>query len=316
MARALSMRGMLVVPQHTGAGQPEPLLWRVLQFERCHALGTTWADAGATFEAGQFAGVFPETRRHRGALIYLGAARRLDPRPLEWPPAAMDGLDSRTYDRESASEQAALMQAVAADGLPVERLGAWRFVTRVRFDRRPNAPEALPLTLSGVAGSAWARLYSEGEPREDQRPLLCRSSLGQPVAAYEGAPAVTAVDITARQTTGSGWHAAEQAGQERFRWTNGEADLLFVANRQEPLLLRIEAQPAVGDWSKADLRVTLNGQPAACRDGAPPCEWLLPAAAMRAGLNVLTLHSASIQAPPPDPRRLGLMVRSAQLTRP
>jgi hypothetical protein len=315
LARMLSMRGMLVAPVRMG-DQPEPLLWRVLQFERCHALTSTWTDISAMARGGQFAGLFPEAAASRGALVYLGSSRRLDPRPLEWPGPATQGFESHTYDRASAGTLADLNETFARDGFRAAALGDAPFVTRIRFHRRPMAPDTLAVTLGGVVTSAWTRLYSEGEARPDRQPLLCRSSVGQPVTAYPGAPAELALDLMSPHATGGGWHASEQSGDLRFRWTEGAGDVLFVADRPQPLLLRLDAQPGTGDWSTARLQVTLNGADARCRSGTPPCDWLLPAEAMRSGLNVITLHSATVAAPAPDPRRLGLSVRSATLERP
>lgn len=315
-ARTLAMRGMLVAPLLLG-DQEESLLWRVLQFERCHALTSAWADIGAAVTGGQFAGVFPEAIPNRGALVYLGSQRRLDPRPLDWPAAAEQGFDRQVFDRESADDLGRLNELLERDAFPGSNFGDARFVTRVRFDRRPMAPDTLAVTLGGVSGTAWARLYSEGEARDDRRPSLCRSSVGQPITAYAGAPAVLDIDLTKPYAIGSGWHGAEQAGEGRFRWTaEAEADVLFVAQRAQPLVLRVDAQPGTGSWQTAAMHVTLNGVTVACRSGTPPCDWLLPADAMRTGLNVITLHSTTVQAPPPDPRRLGLMARSAQLARP
>ena len=315
-ARTLSMRGMLVAPLPPG-GKAEPLLWRVLQFERCHALTSRWADIGGTAAGGQFAGVFPEAMPSRAALVYLGSARRLDPRPLDWPVAAGQAFDSQIYDRESADDQGRLTEALAADAFSASALGEARFVTRVRFYRRPMASDTLAVTLGGLSGRAWARLYSERDARADRQPLLCRSSVGQPITAYAGAPAVLDIDLTSPYAIGSGWYGAEQVGESRFRWTaEPEADVLFVAQRAQPLVLRLDAQPGSGSWAAAAMRVSLNGVEAQCRGGPPPCDWLLPAEAMRTGLNVITLHSTMVQAPAPDPRRLGLLVTSAQLARP
>jgi hypothetical protein len=315
IARSLSMRGMLVAPVRAG-DHPEPLLWRVLQFERCHALTSTWAEISAAAIGGQFAGVFPEASPNRGALVYLGSSRPLQPQPLEWPAFAIPGFDGQTYDRQAAADLTALNDVAARDAFQATSLGASRFVTRVRFDRRSMAPDTLAVSLGGVASAVWARLYSEREAQVDRQPMLCRSSIGQPITAYAGAPATLAIDVTSPYATGGGWHAAEQAGESGFRWTEGAAEMFFVAHRGQPLVFRLDAQPGTNNWSKAAVRVTLNGTEARCRSGAPPCDWLLPAEAMRTGLNVITLDSATVPAPPPDPRRLGLMVRSVELARP
>jgi hypothetical protein len=314
IARRLSMRGMLVAPIQM-RGADGPLLWRVLQFERCEPLTSAWTDISAAAFGGQFAGVFPEAAPNRGALVYVGSSRQLLPQPLDWPAFAMSGFERQTYDRDSALERAALGDMAARDGFDQASLGESRYVTRVRFDRRNMAPDTLAVSLGGVAAAAWARLYSEGDARADRQPLLCRSSVGQPVTAYAGAPRVLDIDVTSPYAVGGGWHGAEQVGESRFRWTEGAADVVFVAQRAQPLVLRLDAQPGTGNWSSAALRVTLNGTDVRCRTGTPPCDWLLPAESMRTGLNVITLHSATVPAPPPDPRRLGLMVRAATLER-
>jgi hypothetical protein len=315
-ARALSMRGMVVVPRLQGDRSTSPL-WRVLNFERCHALTSSWVDISAAAIGGQLAGLFPEAIPNRGALIYLGSTRRLNPRPLDWPTAAEQGFDSTVFDRSSADEAARLDEVMARDRFSSGTFNDARYVTRVHFDRRPMAPDTLAVTLGGIATTAWARLYSEGEAREDRRPMLCRSSVGQPIVGYPGAPAVLDVDLTAPYAIGSGWYGAEQVGDGRFRWSSdADADVLFLAEHAQPLVLRVDAQPGTGSWATAAMQVALNGTPVHCRSGAPPCDWLLPAEAMKTGLNVITLRSATVPAPPPDPRRLGLLVRSAQLARP
>jgi hypothetical protein len=314
-ARALSMRGMVVVPRLQEDKRTSPL-WRVLNFERCHALTSSWSDIRGAAVGGQLAGLFPEAIPNRGALVYLTSTRRLDPRPLDWPIAAEQGFDSSVFDRASADDAARLDEVTARDRFSAGTLGNARFVTRVRFDRRPMAPDALAVTLGGFANAAWARLYSEGEAREDRQPMLCRSSVGQPIVGYPGAPAVLDIDLTTNYAVGSGWYGAEQVGDGRFRWSSdGDADVLFLAEHAQPLVFRVDAQPGTGSWETAAMQVALNGTPVHCRSGAPPCDWLLPAEAMQTGLNVITIRSATVPAPPPDPRRLGLMVRSAQLAR-
>jgi hypothetical protein len=314
-ARRLSMYGMVVAPR-LEEDKRISALWRVLNFERCHALTSSWT-AISVASGGQIAGLFPESSPNRGALIYLSSARRLDPRPLDWPAAAEPGFESTVFDRSSGDDVARLEAAVARDGFSNGMFGEARFAARVRFDRRPLAPDALAVTLGGVADAAWARLYSEADARDDRRPMLCRSSVGQPIVGYPGAPAVLDIDLTAPYAIGSGWFGAEQVGDGRFRWSgDGDADVLFLAEHAQPLLFRVDAQPGTGSWETADMRVALNGTPVHCRSGTPPCDWMLPAEAVTRGLNVLTLRSETVQAPPPDPRRLGLLVRSAQLVRP
>lgn len=315
-ARTLAMRGMVVAPGPPPGESGDASLWRVLNFERCHALTPAWADVGSSTTGGQLAGVFPEPTPNRGVLIYLGSPRRLSPGPIDWPVSAQPGFDSSVYDRESPADASRLDEFLGRDGFAKTTLGDFRFVARIRFDRRAMAPDTLAVTLGGLPGAAWARLYSERDAADDRRPLLCRSSVGQPIVGYAGAPAVLDIDLTAPYAIGGGWHGAEQVGEGRFRWSaEPEADVLFLAEHPQALVLGIDAQPGTGSWETAAVQVTLNGTPVRCRSGVPPCDWLLPAAEVRAGLNVITLHSATVAAPPPDPRRLGLLARSASLTR-
>lgn len=314
-ARRLAMRGVLVAPV-PDAGHAQPLLWRVLQFERCSPLSPKWIDVGAATRGGQISGVFPVVEPGRGALLYLSSSRPLSPQAMDWPPESMQGLLVQPFDLRDAAQSAELGAALERDRLAAAALGGARFVTRLRFDRRGTAPDTMALGLGGLPTAAWARLYSGDDSRPDRRPSLCRSSVGQPITAYAGAPAVLDFDIASPQATGGGWYGAERGNTGAFRWGSDDADLLFIAQRPQPLVLRIDAQPGPADWAAADLRVTLNGTPATCREGTPPCDWMLPAEAMRTGLNVITLHTNAVPAPPPDPRRLGLMLRAAQLLRP
>jgi hypothetical protein len=251
-----------------------------------------------------------------GVLLYLASTRRTDPRPIDWPPEATHGLSARVFDRQSVDDAPALADALQRDDMR-HSLGEARFVTRLRMDRLSSAPETLGVQLGSVVSIAWARRYVGGEGRPDRQPTFCRSSVGLAVAAYSGAPAVVPMDVFSPFTVGGGWHGPEGDGDARFRWTaETDADLLFVAHRPQPLVLQLDAQPGAPDWSAADLRVALNGTDAVCRTGVPPCDWVLPVEAMRTGLNVISLHSTTMPAPPPEVRQLGLMVRGATLRRP
>ena len=46
----------------------------------------------------------------------------------------------------------------------------------------------MTVTLDGLTTAAWARLYADSNPRPDLRPSICRSSVGQPITGYAGAP--------------------------------------------------------------------------------------------------------------------------------
>ena len=213
-ARTLAMRGMLVAPARS-PGDPEPLLWRVLQFERCQPLTASWVDIGSAAIGGQIAGIFPIPEPNRGALVYLASSRPLTPRAFDWPPESLQGLDARTFDRGAAEGEAVLADAMHRDQMAAGILGESRFVTRLRFDRRATAPETLTVTLDGVTTTAWARLYANSTPRPDLQPSICRSSVGQPITGYPGAPAALPIDVGLPHAFGSGWHGPEGAADAR-----------------------------------------------------------------------------------------------------
>jgi hypothetical protein len=134
------------------------------------------------------------------------------------------------------------------------------------------------------------------------------------VAGYDGAPERVELDLSAPPVVGTGWHAFESHGTDGFRWTaEPDAELFFVAYAPQPLTLHVDAEPGSGDWTTADMRVTLNGAGAQCTAASMPCDWALPVEALRRGLNVVTLHATPVAAPAPDPRRLGLHVSGASL---
>jgi hypothetical protein len=316
VARTMAMRGMLVAPA-ARANAAQTRLWRVLQFEGCQALTAEWAEAGRTVTDGQFSGVFPIADPLRGALLYIGSEHALEPEPLDWPPESLQGFQSWPFDRERPADSEKLTEFLTRDGLDADVLRASRHVTRLKFDRRGTAPETLGIRLGGIATTAWARHYVSHTADRLRQPQVCRNSAGLGITAYAGAPPSLALDLAGRHTVGGGWHAPERNGDDTFRWTAArEANLLFAAHAPQSLVLRLDAAPATGDWASANVHVALNGVDAPCRAGAPPCEWLLPGEAMRAGLNVIALHSETVPAPAPDPRRLGLLVRAAELVKP
>jgi len=71
--------------------------------------------------------------------------------------------------------------------------------------------------------------------------------------------------------------------------------------------------PIAGSARQA-LVVGANGH-VLVREGSEPDVWRVPGHALHQGMNTLTLEAPVVAAPAPDPRQLGLKVRSIVLHR-
>lgn len=302
-AGPLRVRGFTLGP----LGTDTPDVFRVLDAVPCQPLTTAWADVGEQAAAAQVTGVFPEVAPLRGVLLYVTGENPPTPRPIGWPPEAIGGFEARAFDRQTPGGSAALAEALDRDAMNAGVLGSARFAARVRFDRRASAPETLRVGFGAALDAAWARRYALDDVPEERQPALCRDTSGQVVAAFEGAAPVMALDLSSPQVAGRGWQRTEGSG---LLLAGPEADLFYLAGQPRPLRLQLDAEPDGGEWASIAVRVTLNGVASPCLDGVTPCDWLLPAAGMRRGLNVVTIHVSGL-APATTPRRL--IVRGARL---
>lgn len=115
---------------------------------------------------------------------------------------------------------------------------------------------------------------------------------------------------------GSGWHLAEEAGTQRYRWSTRVSSVLWRMEQPADLrlLLRLRAAHANG----ATLRASLNGvglSSCTLPAGAwTDCRLEAPASITRAGLNDLQLSSDTV-APdrPGDPRELAFVMQDSRV---
>ena len=115
---------------------------------------------------------------------------------------------------------------------------------------------------------------------------------------------------------GSGWHLAEEAGTQQYRWSTRTSSVLWRMEQpaEMRLLLRLRAAHANG----ATLRASLNGvELSSCTlpaGGWTDCRLDAPASATRAGLNDLKLSSDTV-APdrPGDPRELAFVMQDGRI---
>jgi hypothetical protein len=309
-ARALGDRGFVTAQAAGDDEETQAPMGRIVNAEPCVNIAARWAEVAAVLDRGQVSVLFTGPVPSASAIIYLPDAAPRHAAPLGWPRDALPGFERLVFERSAADAWRTLESIAARDGMDLTMLGDAPVVTRVRVERRTVEPDALPVELDLPAGArAWVSLM-ERDGAHDHA-TLCRRSVGLTLAGYEGGPSAHDLDLTSSIVVGQGWHLFETVGDARYRWTAlPDADLRFIVHQPGQLSVRLDAEPAAG------LRVSLNGVPATCDQAQPPCDWILPVAAMREGMNILTLHSTPVPAPPPDPRRLGLMVRSVRIFRP
>lgn len=136
-----------------------------------------------------------------------------------------------------------------------------------------------------------------------------------PVPAW---PATGALDIGPSRDAhfDPGWHLAEEAGTQRFRWSARSSSMRWRMDQPSAvrLLLRLRAAHANG----ATIRASLNGvELTSCALPAgtwTECHLDAPASATRAGLNDLRLSSDTV-APgrPGDPRELAFVMQDGRV---
>ena len=131
----------------------------------------------------------------------------------------------------------------------------------------------------------------------------------------------TAVAVTlgydGNEWFGAGWHEPEARDGTPFRWTSQrDADVKVLVSRRQPLRVAVAGELAVAPGRGNSVSLAWNdiviASSVAWRNESENV-WLVPAALVRRGLNVLTLRVAAPVTPAAggtsaDSRRLGLRV--------
>ena len=174
------------------------------------------------------------------------------------------------------------------DGAPGTRAAA-------RFSMAPNQPAVVATLLSG-----------------DHAVRVCQA----PVPPL---PATGAFEIgpTVDGRFGPGWHLAEDAGTQQFRWSQRSSTLQWrlPSASEVRFILRLRAAHPAG----ATVRATMNGgEVASCK--LPPGMWVdcrvsVTSAQTREGLNELTLTSDTVGAADQqrDPRELAFEMQTGRV---
>jgi len=133
-------------------------------------------------------------------------------------------------------------------------------------------------------------------------------------------PLSGALEITADRDSwfGPGWHMAERAGQQRFRWSERSSTLQWRMNHIAPVRLTLRLRPASA--AGATVQVAVNGTALPSCTLAPnawtDCTLSLPDSSVREGINQLTLTADTISPSadrPGDARELSFVMQASRL---
>ena len=165
------------------------------------------------------------------------------------------------------------------------------------------------VTAPPPAGVVTATLHSD----QITTARLCRVSV--PSLPDTGA---LAVDAMRDGFFGAGWHLAERAGTQQYRWSGRHSTLTWHMERSDDVRMRLHVRPAHANG--ATLSASINGRELpACSLKAgqwSDCTFTLPAAAVVNGVNQLTLNADTMAAPadhPGDARELAFVMQASRV---
>lgn len=142
---------------------------------------------------------------------------------------------------------------------------------------------------------------------------LCRMTVPQIPAT-----GAFAVDASREGLFGAGWHLAERAGSQQYRWSARQSTLTWRMDHADDvrLRLRLRAASAAG----ATLRVSMNGNPVSSCVLKPgewtDCSLTVPSSATVSGINRLMLEADTMAAPsdhPGDARELAFVMQPSRV---
>jgi hypothetical protein len=303
---ALELRGFQFAP-FAGFARPVPFaVMSVTGRLRCLPVATPWRELPGVEYTGRLGLHVP---RGTGTLEVVVVG----PSPLN---AALTRPDGRPLGRQSPvpMELAALPAVLwPGDGrLPGPGLVGTRFELPARDDTEQSAIMAL-----GQRAPLVAVRFTEPADRVGVA-TVCAAPFVRDARAIE---AGVALDDDVYFP--GGWHAAERAGDARFRWTARRAVTLLPSAAAGPVTLVLSGRPAARPASgPVRLTVTLNGWSADVRDLDPAdreYRWPIPEGVWVAGTNELVLETSATARPAdagsPDARELGLAVTSLRIQR-
>ena len=198
---------------------------------------------------------------------------------------------------------------------------AWRHFLSNGRGKADVDPAGSRLIIDGAPGTRAAARFSMAPKQPAVAATLLSSDHAVRVcqAPVPPLPATGAFEIgaTVDGRFGPGWHLAEDAGTERFRWSQRSSTLQWrlPSAADVRLILRLRAAHPDG----ATVRATMNGgEVSTCK--LPPGTWVdcrlsVTSAQTREGLNELTLASDTVGAADQqrDPRELAFEMQTGRV---
>jgi hypothetical protein len=285
--------------------------------------GSRWVDMTAAARDGAVDLVVNNFRPFDATLtLYATAATPMRPALDDrFSGAARPSIHAHVFDRADPIAREALERWLAIDALPARRLGAARFVSRVR-----------QMVNDGGQSAGWGLAF--GAP-PDVVLVRATTDLPNPMRVLAAAPPTRrlpgAGDLAIVNAGGqddwmfgAGWHRPERDASGGFRWSSADtAYVVLPIDQRRDLDLTVTLMPRDGGASDEYASVALNGRElGTCqlRAGWQPCTVHVPAPGLLAGANVLTVAGpaparSSDSRHAEDERRLGVAVRQILVSR-
>jgi hypothetical protein len=298
----------------------EPL-YRIAGRAACEQLGDrVWRDISPLAATGALIATFDNPGPAVAELLlYVTARHTLGPSVRALFDTPDPQLDMAAFDLTTAEGREALSAAAAADGAAAPATTGAAFAARIR------------VTVDGTAQHAVSALSFGGLPLEVlARGRADRVAARRVAACAEVLPPVLGTWVpdagelplgSATPYLGAGWSPPEHADvhPRPFRWTSAlRAYALVPLDEVTPLRVTLRVLPASG---VTEVAAEVNGcglPPRALEGGWQEVEWLVPAAMLRHGVNVMAVVSDAVYDPVPgerDPRPRALLVERVRLRR-
>jgi hypothetical protein len=179
----------------------------------------------------------------------------------------------------------------------------------VTLERQGVSRPVFAVVLPESSGVMTATLHERGAVDE----LRACAATPRAILRPGGSSGTIEVGMDVNDNFGAGWHDAERAGAQAFRWAERISTLLFPLDQSASLDFQLILRPASAEG--ATISASIGNMPAeTCVLPAgrwSECRFRIPAEATRAGVNQLTLTSSTVAAPNTqtgDPRELAFAI--------
>jgi len=234
------------------------------------------------------------------------------PEPSIESRAITDAADLERVSALAAADGLVLRDGIAAVG---------QHVSKIQVPVNDRGQYILfALRLNGIADRVFAQVrLDDPNPR---RASVCELVVP---GLFAGGETTRLIDLRGDPVTafGEGWHQAESAGPEAFRWTGAtDARLLMPVDRLGNIRVTVEARglelPEPQTFGLA-VNGTLAGDPTPLGPAWNTFEWVVPASLWRAEANEVVLRVSRVERPAAlaasgDDRTLGAAIRSIRFS--